>query len=78
VDLTGPGKLARAFEITSADNGLDLVRGDLRLESNKEYRPRIIKTKRIGVDYAKHWKDRLLRFVDVRSGAARKLKGVKR
>jgi len=78
VDLTGPGKLARAFEINSADNGLDLMRGDLHLEAEDGYRPRIVRTKRIGIDYARHWKDRLLRFVDVRSQAARKLKGVKR
>jgi DNA-3-methyladenine glycosylase len=78
VDLTGPGKLARAFEITIADNGLDLMRGDLHLEADATYRPRIVRTKRIGIDYARHWKDRLLRFVDVRSEAARKLKGVKR
>jgi DNA-3-methyladenine glycosylase len=78
VDLTGPGKLARAFDITSAENGLDLIRGDLWLESDEQYSPRIIKTKRIGVDYARHWKDRLLRYVDVRSEVAKKLKGVKR
>jgi DNA-3-methyladenine glycosylase len=78
VDLTGPGKLARAFEITSADNGLDLLRGDVILERDEDYRPRVRRTKRIGVDYAGRWKDRLLRYVDMRSHLAEKLKGIKK
>jgi DNA-3-methyladenine glycosylase len=77
-DLTGPGKLARAFEITSADNGLDLLRGDLLLERDEDFRPRVRRTKRIGVDYAGRWKDRLLRYVDIRSDLAKKLKGIKK
>jgi DNA-3-methyladenine glycosylase len=77
-DLTGPGKLARAYEITAADNGLDLLRGDLLLERDEAYRPRIRRTKRIGVDYAGRWKDRLLRYVDMRSNLAKKIKDIKK
>lgn len=77
-DLTGPGKLARAFGITRADNRQDLCGDDIRFHFDPTYRPRILKTKRIGVDYAVRWKDRLLRFVDVNNPAAAKLRLVKR
>jgi DNA-3-methyladenine glycosylase len=73
-DLIGPGKLAKAFEITRKDNGMDLSGEDLFIVDDPEYLPRIVRTKRIGVDYAKRWKDRLLRFIDVKSGVGKKLK----
>ena len=69
VDLSGPGKLTRAFKITRSYNGLDLATGRLFLLHDTDYRPRIKRTKRVGVDYAKEWKDALLRFVDARSAA---------
>ena len=69
VDLSGPGKLTRAFKITHSFNGLDLTTDRLFLLHDPDYRPRIIRTKRIGVDYAKEWKDALLRFVDTKSAA---------
>ena len=77
-DLTGPGKLARAFSISMVETRLDLTDGDIQVFSDDAYQPRIVKTKRIGIDYSKHWKERLLRFVDVNSPVAVKLKGVKR
>jgi DNA-3-methyladenine glycosylase len=63
-DLSGPGKLARALRITRAQNGLELTGDRLFLEGDPEYTPQIVTTKRIGIDYAKEWKDALLRFVD--------------
>lgn len=77
-DLSGPGKLARAFGITLAHYGLDLTGDEVYFVAEPEYRPRIIKTKRIGVDYAGRWKDRLLRFIDAGNPAATKLPGLRR
>jgi len=63
INLTGPGRLARGFGFTKSDNGLDLagVTGTY-LEDDRSPQPRVIRSKRIGVDYAKHWQHRLLRF----------------
>jgi DNA-3-methyladenine glycosylase len=67
-DLSGPGKLTRAMQVTRALNGADLVTGpSLFILDDQQYRARIQTTKRIGVEYAGHWKDALLRFVGVRS-----------
>jgi DNA-3-methyladenine glycosylase len=74
VDLSGPGRLARAFGIVRADNGLDLTGEDIHLVPDPAYRPRIVRRKRVGVDYARHWKDRLLRFIDASNPAAKKLR----
>ncbi len=73
-DLTGPARLAMHFGITLVDNGLDLTSDDIFFVQETDYRPRIIRTKRIGVDYAKHWKDRHLRFIDVSSPVAARLR----
>jgi len=69
VDLSGPGKLARGFNISRSENGLDLTGDDLFLLRDPSYRPRIGRTRRIGIDYAKEWKDALLRFFDANSAA---------
>ena len=37
-----------------------------------DHRPRIVTTPRVGVDYAKEWKDALLRFLDADSAAVSK------
>jgi DNA-3-methyladenine glycosylase len=69
-NLSGPGLLARGFRITSRDNGLDLTCGSLFLTADeKSSPPRIVRSKRVGVDYAGHWKHRLLRFFDAQSSA---------
>jgi DNA-3-methyladenine glycosylase len=73
-DLCGPARLARAFAITRADNRMDLAAGDITFHADPAYRPRVIRRKRVGVDYAKHWKDRLLRFIDASSPVARRLR----
>lgn len=78
-DLTGPAKLARAFHVTGADNGSDLTQaaaeaGRVHFLPDPAYRPRVVRAKRVGIDYAKHWKDRLLRFIDASSPVAAKLR----
>jgi DNA-3-methyladenine glycosylase len=73
-DLSGPGKLTRAMKITRADNGADLTGREIFLLDDPACEPVIATTKRIGVDYAKEWKDALLRFVDLNSRAVSKIR----
>jgi DNA-3-methyladenine glycosylase len=68
-DLSGPGKLTRALNITRAHNGQDLTGGDLYLQRDPEIAPEIRRGPRIGIDYAREWRDVPLRFLDPRSGA---------
>ncbi len=63
---SGPGKLCQAFEIdknlnclSATDKKSPLFIGDLGTKIPKN---KIIKAKRIGVDYAGRWRNRLLRF----------------
>ncbi|MCK4592500.1 DNA-3-methyladenine glycosylase [Candidatus Parcubacteria bacterium] len=62
--LNGPAKLCREFEIDRELNGYNLTLGrKLWIENKEKIKPiRIKKSKRVGVDYAGIWKDRLLRF----------------
>jgi DNA-3-methyladenine glycosylase len=73
-DLTGPAKLAREFGITRKHNTLPLDADDFHFEADPAYRPRIARSKRVGIDYAKHWKDKPLRFIDLKSPVAARLK----
>lgn len=75
-DLRGPGKLARALDITGSHNGLDLTGDAFHFVADPGYRTRIARSKRIGVDYAGAWKDKPLRFVDVRNPISARLKGI--
>src|SRR6516164_9866825 len=68
-DMSGPGKLTRAFGITCSQNGLDLTSRELFLLNDSKYQPLIAVTKRIGVDYAEEWTHALLRFIDKNSKA---------
>ncbi len=68
-DLSGPGKLTREFKITRSVNGLDLTGGTLYFVHDPDYRPRIRRAKRIGVEYAGEWKNKPLRFFDDKSKA---------
>jgi DNA-3-methyladenine glycosylase len=69
-NLTGPGNLAKGFGITRRHNGLDLTGEALFLLADPAPTPpRVLRTRRIGVDYAKHWKDAPLRFIDADSPA---------
>jgi DNA-3-methyladenine glycosylase len=71
-DLSGPGKLARAFEIARSDNGIDLTGDKLFFLPDPGPPPRILRAKRIGVDYAGKWKDELFRFIDADSKSVSK------
>jgi DNA-3-methyladenine glycosylase len=71
-DLSGPGKLARAFELTLAENGTDLTGDKLYVLDDPDDRPRIVTSKRVGVEYAHQWKDELLRFCVADSKAVSK------
>jgi DNA-3-methyladenine glycosylase len=73
-DMSGPGKLTRAFGITCAQNGLDLTGRELYLLNDSTYQPEIGVTKRIGVDYAEEWTHALLRFIDKNSRAVSKVR----
>jgi DNA-3-methyladenine glycosylase len=70
VDMSGPAKLARAFGISRLVNGMDLTGDDIYFTAEPSYQARVVRTKRVGVDYARHWKGRLLRFIDVNSPVA--------
>ena len=76
-DLTGPGKLARALQITGKHNGIPLTGNDFHFEADASYRPNVVRSKRIGVDYAGPWKNKLYRFVDVRNPVAARLRDVR-
>ncbi len=65
-DTQGPGKLCKVLGITRELNNESLLGEKLWLEKGKAPKT-IITTTRIGVDYAKEWKDALLRFYDAES-----------
>jgi DNA-3-methyladenine glycosylase len=73
-DLSGPGRLARAFALTRNENGADLTGESFYLEQDLDHGVRIGRDKRVGIDYARHWKHRLLRFYDRNSPAVSKPK----
>ncbi len=60
----GPGKICQALAIDKNLNAVDLTASkDLWIESYKKTNAKkIIKTKRIGIDYADDWADKKLRF----------------
>ncbi len=62
--MSGPAKICRELEISKELNGWDLTLGkELWIEESETIKPSlIVKSKRIGVDYAGIWKDKLLRF----------------
>jgi len=63
--LSGPGKLAKAFAITGADNGIDLLSGqsNLRLIPPEVATSNIVAGSRIGIAEGK-WHDVPWRFID--------------
>lgn len=69
----GPGRLTRALGITRADDALDLASsstspGGRRIfVAERDRRPKIVVTARVGVAYAGEWADRPWRFFDAAS-----------
>jgi DNA-3-methyladenine glycosylase len=60
--LAGPGKLCAGFQITRAQNGVDLCAGELFLADDGGRPPRVKRSARVGVAYAGRWATRRLRF----------------
>jgi len=59
----GPGLLCRAMQIDRRLNGHDLLSNDFFIAAPESAeRITVVKRPRIGVDYARHWAKRLLRF----------------
>ncbi len=58
----GPGLLCRAMKIDKRLNGHDLLSDDFFVAESEAKKFSIVKRPRIGVDYAKHWARRHLRF----------------
>lgn len=60
----GPALLCKALAIDKRLNGHDLLSRDFYIAAQvrKDAPVRIVKRPRVGVDYAKHWARRLLRF----------------
>ncbi len=62
---SGPALLCRAMGIGRAQNGIDLLGPELHLLDAPPVPQRlIVRRPRIGVDYARHWARRLLRFYE--------------
>ena len=61
----GPGRATKYMQITTADNALTLCEeSGIWIENSDEKRPKIIRTARIGIDYAsKRDRERKWRFV---------------
>ena len=62
----GPGRLCRALDIDRTFHGADLRGSSLYLTGGSPPR-RVALTRRIGVDYARHWARRLLRYTEAGS-----------
>jgi DNA-3-methyladenine glycosylase len=63
IKTSGPGLLCRAMDIDRRLNGHDLLSDDFFIsEPDAEGNFIIVKRPRVGVDYAKHWAKRHLRF----------------
>lgn len=58
----GPGKLTMAMDIDRSLDGISLEGDEIYIEDDGYSNFKIVESKRIGIDYAKEWKDKLLRF----------------
>lgn len=60
---SGPGLLCKAMHIDKRLHGHDMESDDFYIAAGPKTEPfTIVKRPRVGVDYAKHWAKRLLRF----------------
>ncbi len=61
---SGPGKLCRALNITKTQNGSDLTGNSIWIEQPGKivHEDQIVRAKRIGIDYAEEYRDKLWRF----------------
>jgi DNA-3-methyladenine glycosylase len=64
---SGPGRLTRALGITRRDDAADLVSGARVFLAERDRRPKIGMSSRIGVDYAGAFAEKPWRFFDVKS-----------
>jgi DNA-3-methyladenine glycosylase len=65
VNLTnGPGKLCQAFGIDKRHNKVDLTAGRLFLSEGDTPRGKLVRSARIGVDYAGSWAEKPWRFCE--------------
>ena len=62
-NLSGPGRLCRGFRLTRSEDGLDVVRGPLRLLAPEAPRTHVVAAPRIGIRLARA---RPLRFAAFR------------
>jgi len=61
--MDGPAKICKAFKITKKYNGIDITKSDEIFIKDIGERPKkIISAPRIGVDYAREWAKKKLRF----------------
>jgi DNA-3-methyladenine glycosylase len=74
VNLAGPGRLARAFEIHRGQNHLRVFGSELFFVDDGYVPGSVARSRRIGVDYARHWAERDLRFYDPKSKGVSKVK----
>jgi DNA-3-methyladenine glycosylase len=70
----GPGKLCQAFGIDASLYGADLTRRVLYLTEGSS--PKVARSRRIGIDYAGEWADKLWRFYDPDSRFVSPVRGV--
>jgi DNA-3-methyladenine glycosylase len=61
--IRGPGLLARALHVDASMYGKSATSGDLYIEDRGNRPKKIIRTARIGIDYAGAYKDKKWRFV---------------
>jgi len=64
-DFVGPGKVTKALEITSNHNNINLLDSNSPLQMHDKFnfsKNDIQMGKRVGIDYAEDWKDKLWRF----------------
>ena len=63
IPIGGPGKLAKALKVDGTFYGKSATSGDLYIEDRGDRPKKIIRTPRIGIDYAGSYKDKKWRFV---------------